>query len=165
MQRRAPSSADPRPATGQAAELSAMVSALFGHINRRSAGDSLAVMGEAGLTMAQLVTLHLLAHAGGRSVGEIGSRLRLSAPATSHLVERLVQAGLVARAEDPDDRRQRRLAITSDGRRLVDRINAERTREVSAVLARLSPVLRRQFADVLTRVIDELASLPEEPAS
>jgi DNA-binding MarR family transcriptional regulator len=153
-----------RAVRGQPAELSGLVSALFGHINRRSAGDSLAVMAEAGLTMPQLVTLHLLAHAGGRSVGEIGGRLRLSPGATSHLVERLVQADLVARAEDPDDRRQRRLAITPAGRRLVDRINSERTGEVSAVLARLSPLLRRQFADVLSRVIEELASLPEEPA-
>jgi DNA-binding MarR family transcriptional regulator len=162
MERRGPISR--RPSHGQPVELSGLVSALFGHIHRRSAGDSLAVMGEAGLTMPQLVTLHLLAHAGGRSVGEIGTRLRLSPAATSHLVERLVQADLVARAEDPDDRRQRRLAITAAGRRLVDRINSERTREVSAVLARLSPLLRRQFADVLSRVIEELASLPEESA-
>jgi hypothetical protein len=41
-------------------------------------------------------------------------------------------------------------------------VNTERTREVSAVLARLSAALRRQFADVLVRVIEELASLPEE---
>jgi DNA-binding MarR family transcriptional regulator len=151
-----------RPTRGQPAELSAMVSELFRHINRRSAGDSLALMGEAGLSMPQLVTLHLLAHASGRSVGEIGSRLRLSPAATSHLVDKLVQAGLVARTEDPNDRRSRLLAITPEGRRLVDRINSERTREVSAVLGRISPQLRRQFADALARVIEELASLPEE---
>ena len=159
MESRPPS---PRPLRGQPAELSALVSELFRHINRRSAGDSLALMGEAGLSMPQLVTLHLLAHAGGRPVGEIGHRLRLSPAATSHLVDRLVQAGLVARAEDPHDRRSRLLAITPEGRRLVDRINSERTREVSAVLARITPQLRRQFADALARVIDELASLPEE---
>jgi DNA-binding MarR family transcriptional regulator len=151
-----------RPSRAQPAELSVLVSELFRHINRRSAGDSLALMGEAGLSMPQLVTLHLLAHASGRSVGEIGNRLRLSPAATSHLVDKLVQAGLVARAEDPDDRRSRRLAITPVGRGLVDRINSERTREVSAVLARISPQLRRQLADALVRVIDELASLPEE---
>ena len=162
MERRAPISRGP--SRDRPDELSVLVGALFGHIHRRSAGDSLAVMGDAGLTMPQLVTLHLLAHVGGRSVGEIGNRLRLSPAATSHLVERLVQADLVARAEDPGDRRQRRLAITPNGRRLVDRISSERTREVSAALAGLSPTLRRQFANVLSRVIEELASLPEEPA-
>src|SRR5437667_12809629 len=129
MQRRV-SSPDVRPATGQAAELSALVSALFSNINRRSAGASLAVMGEAGLTMPQLVTLHMLAHAGGRSVGTIAGCLRLSPPATSHLVDRLVRARLVVRTEDPEDRRQKRLAITEAGRGLVERINSERSREV-----------------------------------
>jgi DNA-binding MarR family transcriptional regulator len=148
--------------SGQPAQLSALVNTMLGHVHRRSAGDSLALMTEAGLTMPQLVTLHMLAHAGGRSVGNVAGCLRLSAAATSHLLDRLVQAKLVARTEDPEDRRQKRLAITEAGRRLVERVNTERTREVSVVLARLSPALRRQFADVLARVIEELASLPEE---
>jgi DNA-binding MarR family transcriptional regulator len=148
--------------SGQPAELSALVNAMLSHVHRRSAGDSLALMTEAGLTMPQLVTLHMLAHAGGRSVGGIAACLRLSAAATSHLLDRLVQAKLIGRTEDPEDRRQKRLVITEAGRRLVERVNTERTREVSAVLARLSAALRRQFADVLVRVIEELASLPEE---
>jgi len=41
-----------------------------------------------------------------------------------------------------------------------DGINSERSREVSVVLARLNPALRRQFAEVLERVVEELASLP-----
>src|SRR3954465_14947015 len=98
--------------SGQPAELSALVNAMLSHVHRRSAGDSLAIMTEAGLTMPQLVTLHMLAPAGGRSVGAIAASLRLSPPATSHLVDRLVRARLVVRTEDPDDRRQKRLAIT-----------------------------------------------------
>ena len=45
------------------------------------------MMTEAGLTMPQLVTLHMLAHAGARTVGTIAACLRLSPPATSHLVD------------------------------------------------------------------------------
>jgi DNA-binding MarR family transcriptional regulator len=146
--------------TGQPAELSALVNELMSHVHRRFAGDSLAIMAEAGLTMPQLVTLHMLAHAGGRSVGTIAGCLRLSPPATSHLVDRLVRAKLVVRTEDPEDRRQKRLAITDAGRVLVESINRERSREVSVVLARLTPALRRQFAEVLGRVVEELASLP-----
>jgi DNA-binding MarR family transcriptional regulator len=146
--------------TGQPAELSALVNELMSHIHRRFAGDSLAIMANAGLTMPQLVTLHMLAHAGGRSVGTIAGCLRLSPPATSHLIDRLVRAKLVVRTEDPEDRRQKRLAITDAGRALVETINSERSREVSVVLARLTPALRRQFAEVLERVVEELASLP-----
>jgi DNA-binding MarR family transcriptional regulator len=150
----------PKVITGQPTELSALVNELMSHIHRRFAGDSLAIMAEAGLTMPQLVTLHMLAHAGGRSVGTIAACLRLSPPATSHLVDRLVQARLIVRTEDPDDRRQKRLAITDAGRQLVEKINSERSREVSVVLARLTPALRRQFAEVLERVVEELDSLP-----
>jgi DNA-binding MarR family transcriptional regulator len=154
------SSSSKRALTGQPGELSELVNALLGHIHRRSAGDSLAIMIEAGLTMPQLVTLHILAHAAGRSVGNIAGCLRLSPPATSHLVDRLVKAKLVVRSEDPDDRRQKLLSITESGRSLVERINSVRSREVSVVLARISPALRRQFAEVLERVVEELATLP-----
>src|SRR3954467_10434588 len=154
-------SAKPKtPVIGQPAQLSELVNALMSHIHRRFAGDSLATMAQAGLTMPQLVTLHMLAHAGGRSVGTVAACLRLSPPATSHLVDRLGRARLVVRTEDPEDRRQKRLAITDTGRSLVQRINTERSREVSVVLARLNAALRRQFAEVLERVVEELASLP-----
>jgi DNA-binding MarR family transcriptional regulator len=150
----------PKAVTGQPAELSALVNELMSHIHRRFAGDSLAIMADAGLTMPQLVTLHMLAHTGGRSVGAIAGCLHLSPPATSHLVDRLVRAKLIVRTEDPDDRRQKRLAITDAGRQLVENLNNERSREVSVVLARLTPALRRQFAEVLERVVEELDSLP-----
>jgi len=145
-------------------QLSALLGELLSHIHRRSAGDSLAIMTEAGLTMAQLVTLHTLAHGGARSVGGIGGCLRLSPAATSHLVERLVRSRLVARTEDPDDRRARRVAITASGRRLVERVNAARTRELGAVFGRLTSEARRQLALALARVRDEIAALPQEPS-
>ena len=85
------------------------------HIHRRSADDTLAVMNEVGLTMAQMVALHLLTHLGPVSVSSIAACLKLSPPATSHLVDRMVVAGLVGRTEDPVDRRHKRIAITRPG--------------------------------------------------
>lgn len=140
----------------------ARIGEMMSHIHRRSAGETLAIMNEVGLTMAQLVTLHALDHAGTRSVSAIASCLRLSPAATSHLVNRLVGVGLVGRVEDPSDRRQKRVSITKDGRRLIDRVQRERTREMAAVVARLSPDVRNQFYYVLSRVIEELSSLPQD---
>jgi DNA-binding MarR family transcriptional regulator len=135
---------------------------MMSHIHRRSAGDTLAMLNDAGLTMAQLVALHVLEHGGTRSVSAIAACLRLSPAATSHLVDRLVVQDLVGRIEDPDDRRQKRVTITAAGRRLIDRVQRERTREMSEVVARLSPDLRGQFAQVLVRVIQELSFLPQD---
>jgi DNA-binding MarR family transcriptional regulator len=144
--------------------LSKLIGAMMSHIHRRSAGDTLAVLNDAGLTMAQLVALHALEHAGGRSVGSIGGCLGLSPATTSHLVDRLVQEGLVERREDPGDRRQKRVEITATGRRLVARVESTRTREFASVLSQLSPELRRQLAEILVRVNEELAALPQESA-
>jgi DNA-binding MarR family transcriptional regulator len=142
--------------------LSALVGELMSHVHRRSAGDTLCILTEAGLTMAQLVALHFLQHGGARSVSAIASTLRLSPAATSHLVERLVRARLVERREDPVDRRAKRVVITAAGITLTARVQAERTREFATVLGRISPSLRQRFSAVLTLVNRELASLPEE---
>ena len=145
-----------------ALRVGALIGQVMSHIHRRSAGDTLAILHQAGLTMAQLVTLHVLEHGGTRSVSAIAGCLRLSPAAASHLVDRLVDQGLVVRVEDPADRRQKRVTITASGRRLIDRVQRERTREMSEVVARLSPEVRGQFGLVLVRVIEELSSLPQE---
>jgi DNA-binding MarR family transcriptional regulator len=146
--------------------LSLLIGELMSLVHRRSAGDTLAILNEAGLTMAQLVALHVLQHHGARSVSAIAAALRLSPAATSHLVDRLVQARLVERREDAEDRRVKRVAITTAGVDLTARVQAERTREFAAAMARLSPELRRRFGAVLTMVNQELAReipLRQEP--
>ena len=148
---------DPAPA-----KIGALIGEMMSQIHRRSAGETLAIMNRLGLTMAQLVTLHMLEHGGTRSVSAIATCLRLSPAATSHLVNRLVGLKLVKRVEDPSDRRQKRVSITPGGRRLVERVQRERTRELAGVVARLSATVRNQFHFVLSRVVDELSSLPQD---
>jgi DNA-binding MarR family transcriptional regulator len=144
-------------------QLSARVADLMGHVHRRSAGDTLAMLSDTGLTLAQLVTLHCLQFVGTQSISKIAATLRLSPAATSHLVDRLVKAGMVGRKEDPEDRRSKRVAITPAGDAFAKQVEETRTREFARVLARLSPALRRRLSSVLALVNRELASLPEEP--
>ena len=153
--------ADPAPSTVPP-ELGALIGELMKHVNRRSAGETLAILNEASLTLPQLVTMHILDRGGVRTVSAIASALRLSPAATSHLVDRLVVAGFAGRIEDPDDRRQKRVTITAAGRRLVERVERERTREMTDAVAGLSPEVYRQFSKVLMRVIEELSSLPKD---
>jgi len=148
-------------AAAPASEVSLLINEMMTHVHRRSAGDTLAIMTQAGLTMAQLVTLHVLAHRGALSVTRVANLLRLSPAATSHLIDRLFGARLVARTEDPVDRRHKRVAITAAGRTLIERVQEERSAELTCVIARLSADLQRQFARVLARVVAELAALPE----
>src|SRR5260221_10171771 len=94
------------------AEVGALVGDLMGLVHGRSAGGTLALMNQAGLTMAQMVALYVLDYTGPQSVTAIASFLNLSPAATSHLVDRLVTGGFVGRTEDQEDRRQKRIAIT-----------------------------------------------------
>jgi len=118
------------------------------------------MMNEHGLSMAQMVTLLALAHVTVLSVSAIAQILRLSLPATSHLVDRLVRAELVRRSEDPEDRRAKRVALTARGTSFVRKLEAARTREVAQVFNHLSSEARARLGDTLLLVIDELASLP-----
>ena len=144
-----------------ASDLAELIEEMMNHIHRRSADDTLAVMNEAGLTMAQMVALHLLTHLGPISISSIAACLKLSPPATSHLIDRMVIAGLVGRSEDPDDRRHKRIAITGKGRNLIESTHEGRSREFSRVLSSLSHEVQAQFGRVLARVVDELKALPD----
>src|SRR5215468_2019461 len=101
--------------------LAQLIEEMMSHIHRRSADDTLAVMNEVGLTMAQMVAMMLLEKMGPISVSSVAACIKLSPAAASHMVDRLVVAGLVGRSEDPADRRQKRIAITSAGRELIQR--------------------------------------------
>ena len=51
---------------------------------------------------------------------ELARRLGIDAPATSVIVNDLVERGLVSREPHPDDRRFKTVTITDEGRRIVD---------------------------------------------
>jgi len=94
---------------------------------RRSMHDFVQFSKASGLSMTQIHTLFRLHHAGMCGVTEVGDNLGVTHAAASQMVDRLVQQGLIERAEDPSDRRVKQLSLTSEGRRLVlDSIEARR---------------------------------------
>src|SRR5881396_3187784 len=74
------------------------------------------------LTFPQLKTLIVLAHEGSSPIGQIAERLGVGQPTASHLVERLVQAGLVERAEDPANRRRTLAHLSYTGEELIGQL-------------------------------------------
>ena len=130
-------------------------------LHARVAGDTLAVMHESGLTLPQIVVLHILQHHGGQSVGFLGGALRLSPSATSHLVDRLYEQKLVQRTEDPADRRQKIIAITAKGQKLTDRLADMRASELSIAIADyLDPGLQAELLRILETVMNALRTSP-----
>ena len=97
------------------------------------------------LSIAQVAALHILDQQGTSRVSDLAEQLGMSASAASRLTDVLVQRGLLARAEDPDDRRAKALTVTADGRAFVARIGEDR---VQVVLATLE-TLPKQFVEAM----------------
>jgi DNA-binding MarR family transcriptional regulator len=108
----------------------------------------LSMMGQLGvldLSFNQLGTLLYLEHEGEVSLSAVAAMLARSLPATSRLVDGLVQRGFVARAEGQADRRSKRLRLTDGGRRFIAALEQGRVDAQLAVMERLSPA---DYADV-----------------
>jgi DNA-binding MarR family transcriptional regulator len=85
-------------------------------------------LGELRLGFTQLAALYVLADGSTTTIGELAESLSRSPSATSRLVDGLVKRRLVERHEEPEDRRQRSVALTHRGRallRVVDRARAD----------------------------------------
>jgi len=125
-----------------------------------ASGDSefLREASELELTFTQFKVMMLLAHEPGElSVKDVSDRLGISFPAASRAVEPLVKRGIVERAEDPVDRRVKRVRTTRDGDRLVERLIATRIKSFEQLLDGFSVTERRKLGDAL----DEILARPE----
>jgi len=140
----------------KADEVGALLLALVDRVSHRG-GDTLALMAEAGLTLPQVLFLNRLRQAGTSTASDLAERLNMSLPATSQMVERLFKLDLLTRAEDADDRRRKRLAVTQAAERLLDKIGHARAAEYDKGTQRLSPALRRELAATLAKAVRELS--------
>jgi DNA-binding MarR family transcriptional regulator len=93
---------------------------------------------ELDLSTAQLKVLYRIAHTQPVTVGKLARWLGVSGPTASHLVDRLVQAGLAERAEDPHDRRRTLVRLTEAGEHLHQRLRDGNRAALNELLTRLS---------------------------
>lgn len=76
------------------------------------------------LSIAQYNVLRILRGApDGLSCGEIGNRLITHDPDVTRLLDRMERRGLISRARESRDRRMVTTRITSEGRKIVDRLD------------------------------------------
>ncbi|WP_441290746.1 MarR family winged helix-turn-helix transcriptional regulator [Sorangium sp. KYC3313] len=105
---------------------------------------------EEDFSVAQVAALHLVDQDGPVRVTALATSLGLSASAGSRLADGLVQRGLLARQEDPEDRRAKTLALTPLGRRFVDRASVERVR----MIMETAESLPREISAAILSAID-----------
>ena len=74
------------------------------------------------LTLPQLRTIFIIAHNETSSVMQIAKHLGIGEPTASHLIDKLVQAGLVDRSDDPMDRRRAIVRVSPEGEKLIEKL-------------------------------------------
>ncbi len=113
----------------------------------------------AGLSMPQVFALRYIDHHRQTNISDLARALGITPAAASQLLRRLVEQGYVVREENPADRRNKRLRLTSKGEtvlqsiaspaqgttfeRLLERLSAEETQQIlealELLLAKLPP--------------------------
>jgi len=119
---------------------------------RHSMRDFIHFIKETGLSTTQLNTLMRLYYHHACPVSEIGDHLGITNAATSQMVQRLVEQGLLERTEDPTDRRVKQLTLTAEGRALIDQGIEARRRWLEDLTTALP-------AEQQTNIITALADL------
>jgi DNA-binding MarR family transcriptional regulator len=108
------------------------------------------------LTMAQFKVFLTLNFEGEVPISKLAQTLGISHPTASHLVERLVQAGLVERVEHATDRRYTLARLTSHGTMVVQRLRQGRENRLQHWLSQLDEqdlAALRQGLEALNRVV------------
>ena len=86
---------------------------------RHSTRDIQSVIRVTGLSLSQVHSLFRLHFRSACPITDLGESLELTPAAASHMVQRMVEMGLLERVEDPADRRVRLLTLTPGGQGLV----------------------------------------------
>lgn len=112
---------------------------------------------------AQLELLQLVETEPGIGVAAAAKALHLAGNSVSTLVNQLVEAGLLHRATDPDDRRAARLALTDSAHSRLANWRRDRGQLVGAALDRLAPEGRSAVHAALPALRHLLTELEEAP--
>jgi DNA-binding MarR family transcriptional regulator len=83
---------------------------------------------------------------------ELTNALMLTSSGTTKRLDRLEQAGLIAREPDPDDRRGTLITLTPAGRKLIDTATVAHLENERRILSALTDADRKRLADLLRKL-------------
>lgn len=114
------------------------------------------------VTLPQLRVLVMVASRKGLNLGAVARGLGVHPSNATRVCDRLVEAGLLDRQDDPADRRNLQLGLTDRGRGLVDEVMERRARAIAEVLDRMPALQRAALIPVLTTFAEAAGELPDE---
>lgn len=117
---------------------------------------------EMGISDTDFRVLEALLHKGPLPVNTIGPKVHLTPGSISVAVDRLLEKGLVSRAETPEDRRVRIVALTKAGKDLIVPIFREHSAEIAKIFADANPKELQVLESVLKKAGKRARALAEE---
>jgi DNA-binding MarR family transcriptional regulator len=120
-----------------------------------------AAASEAGLTPTRISVLLTVVREGPLRLSELADRESLNPTMLSRAISKLVEAGLLTRANDDGDRRAAWVEATAAGRRLAESMRRERTDALNRALGDMSAEDRRAIEAALP-ALEELAEQLKE---
>lgn len=128
---------------------------------RNSLGNFMRYAKEKNYSIPQLKTLIHLAHHQECNVSGLGEEFGVTNAAISQVMDKLVQQGLVLRSEDPQDRRQKVLVLTEEGKQIAQESQLERHKWLTNLINNLSQQEIEQIDAALRLLIEKAASIEE----
>ena len=114
-----------------------------------------ALLSQHALTLPQfLVLASVHQHGSGCPIGKLAEEMFQSYPTMTGIVDRLKEAGLVERGDDPNDRRKVVITLTPEGSKLLDRARDTRRTRITRALSKFSAQDRREFLRLLTSYLN-----------
>jgi len=131
---------------------------------RNSLGNFMRFAREMNYSLPQLSALIHLSQNEECNISGLGTEFGVTNAAVSQLLEKMVQQGLVHRSEDPQDRRNKVLVLTEDGKKIANEGMIERHKWLSDLINILTEEEQDQVDTALRLLIDK-AALLDDPKS
>lgn len=110
-----------------------------------------------GVTRPQWQVLSLLMLHAGSNQGALADLLEVEPITLGRMIDRLQEAGLVERRDDPADRRAWRIYLTGKGEELLEKLRPFGTETIDSALEGVGEADRAQFIATLARVRTNLS--------
>ena len=106
------------------------------------------------VTLTQFRTLVVLDNSGDINLNGLAEVLGVNASTAMRTIDRLLAAGLVSRTENPANRREVMLRLTSAGAELVGRVTDRRRAELTKIVRKMPAAQRAELVAALTEFAD-----------
>jgi DNA-binding MarR family transcriptional regulator len=105
------------------------------------------------ITLPQFWALDYLSHNEKCKMNSLAKHLRISPPATTGLIDRLIAQELVTRKDDLRDRRIVWIELTAKGKDVISSIRKQKIRALIKVFSKISSKDRGHYLNILEQIV------------